>query len=456
MAGFRRFALFLVVLPLAFARAAAEAPKRVALVIGNAKYETAIGPLRNPVNDAKAVSKTLRGLGFSVVEEHNATRERLLKAVTSFRGKLPGAEVALFFYAGHGLSVAGANYLIPIKSGYEPAGDETTRRMLAETKLLNAEQVVAEMSAAGGRCNIVILDACRNTPVARDPSARDATRGGGLLEMTPPAGSLIAFATDAGRTAADGSGANGLYTGELVRHLATPGLTIEQVFKRTRADVMRLSEGKQVPAEYSRLVGEDIYLAGSGASAPPEPAARRALPVETPAAREIQRLATAGKAAECVDALRLATAASGRSAAAAVPIESLLDHAKESLKQAKGPGPEVDAASETCRLALAAIRDCLPPDHKRHAELSAKAQNRLGDCLLLNGEAAPALACYNSAIDLAPADPYPLYNRGRAHLALGMTAEARADFNAVAGPGYRQPLARRLAREALDALPAAP
>ena len=213
------------------ASAATKSNPRSALVIGNAKYETAVGPLRNAVSDARAVAKTLRGLGFSVIEEHNASRDELLEAVAEFRRKLDGAEVALFYYAGHGISVAGSNYLIPIKSGYKPdAVEETTLRMLAETKLFNAEQVVAEMSAAGGHCNLVILDACRSTPVARNPHIRDLTNPGGLTEMKPPAGSLIAFATDAGRTAQDGQGTNGLYTEELLKHLRTPGLTIEQVF----------------------------------------------------------------------------------------------------------------------------------------------------------------------------------------------------------------------------------
>src|SRR6478735_920181 len=154
----------------AYAVAETKANPKVALVIGNAKYETAIGLLRNSVNDAKAVSKTLRGLGFTVIEEHNVSRDELLKAVSQFRGKIKDSEVALFYYAGHGISVAGSNYLLPVKSGYQPAGaDATAMRMLAETKLFNAEQVVAEMSAAGGHCNLVILDACRNTPVARDP-----------------------------------------------------------------------------------------------------------------------------------------------------------------------------------------------------------------------------------------------------------------------------------------------
>ena len=443
----------------------APAPHRAALVIGNAKYESAIGPLRNPVNDAKAVAGTLRGLGFKVIEGHNQTRDELLKSVGKFRAGLAGAEVAVFYYAGHGISVAGSNYLIPIKSGYNPEdADESTLRLLAETKLFNAEQVVAEMSAAGARCNLVILDACRNTPVARDPRNRSATAAGGLAEMKPPAGSLIAFATDAGHTANDGEGKNGLYTGELLKHLRTPGLTIEQVFKRTRASVMERSGGKQIPAEYSRLVGEDIYLAGPAAAPPAAipveapaqtdaPRARKAVAVTPPTATEIAKLASAGKAEQCIEGLRLVVSARGPGDHAAAPLDTLLESVKELLKTRTRPSPEVESAMRTCDLVLGAIEDCLPEKHSKRPELTAKAQNRRGDCLLILGRAQEALEAYNIAIPLAPNDAYPVYNRGRALLALGRIEEARADFTTVSGTRFRQPKARQLALEALAELP---
>lgn len=437
-------------LALAIVTAETITSPRVALVIGNAKYESAIGPLRNSVNDAKAVSKTLRGLGFTVIEEHNVSRDDLIEAVAGFRRKIKSAEVAVFYYAGHGISVAGSNYLIPIKSGYQPEGaDDVTVRMLAETKLLNAEQVVAEMSAAGGRCNLVILDACRSTPVARDPRSRDVTRSGGLSEMKPPAGSLIAFATDAGHTAQDGDGSNGLYTGELLKHLQTPGLTIEQVFKRTRAGVMQRSNGAQIPAEYSRLVGDDIFLAGTTPTPPPEPVLPKAEPVAVPTTRAINQLAAAGKAEACIEALRIAATTNGPGEFAAAPIDALLESTKEDLKEINGPSPRLESALKTCQLALDAIRDCLPPDHPKNHLLTAKASNRLGDCQLLSGRAEDALRSYHTAVGLAPADAYPIYNRGRAHLALGHTEEAKADFATASDPKYQQPTAQKLARKAL-------
>ncbi len=451
MLGHLRFAITAVfltgVLP---ASAETAQPTRVALVIGNAKYKSDIGPLKNAGNDAKAMSRTLRGLGFSVIEEHNVSRDGLLEAVADFRKKINGAQVALFYYAGHGISVGGSNYLIPIKSGYQPEGaDEMTLRMLAETRLFNADQVVAEMSAAGGHCNLVILDACRNTPIARDSKTRDMTRSGGLSEMKPPAGSLIAFATDAGRTAGDGEGINGLYTGELLKHLQTPGITIEQVFKRTRAGVMEGSEGAQIPAEYSRLVGDDIYLAGA-TQPPAEPPALKAEPVKVPTSRAINQLAAAGKSDECIDALNLAIAANGPGDFAVTPIDSLLEIAKEDLKEATGPSPKVEAILKTCQRVLTAIRDGLPENHPRRQELTAKALNRLGDCQFLSGNAADAIKSYDSAIGLAPTDAYPVYNRGRARLALGKTDEAKADFTTASDPKFKQPMARKLSLKALE------
>jgi hypothetical protein len=455
---------FCLALPLAGAET--KSTPRAALVIGNAKYEASVGPLRNAVNDAKAVAKTLRGLGFAVIEEHNVTRDELLEAVAEFRAKLRGTEVAVFYYAGHGISVGGLNYLIPVKSGYQPEGaDDTTLRLLAETKLFNAEQISAEMSAGGGRCNLVILDACRSTPVARDSRTREVATPGGLSEMKPPAGSLIAFATDAGRTAQDGTGANGLYTEELLKHLRTPGLTIEQVFKRTRAGVMQRSDGVQLPAEYSRLVGDDIYLAGPApatmptATPPvgPDPAsettrAPKAEPVVPPTPGAINKLAAAGKAAECIEALKLKASLDGPGDYAAAPLDTLLEGAKEDLKEATAPSPKVEAAMKICDLVLAAIPDCLPPDHAQKSGLTAKAQNRRGDCLLLLGRPEDALPAYNAAILLAPDDAYPVFNRGRVQLALGHRDEAIADFTTAASAKFKQPKARQLALKALAEL----
>jgi len=443
---------------LALARAETPATARTALVIGNSRYETAVGPLRNTDNDAKAMASALRALGFKVIERHDLSRDQLFKAVDAFRKTIPGAEVALFYYAGHGISVGGSNYLIPLKSGFDPGGaDNVTLRMRAETHLFNAEQAVADMSAAGATCNIAILDACRNTPLARTGRDRGIGTGGGLAEMTPPAGSLIAFSTDAGQTALDGKGANGLYTGELLKYLRTPGLTIEQVFKRTRAAVVRRSDGSQVPAEYSRLVGDDIYLAGEASPPSPIPTpaeipVKTAEPVNPLTAPELAKLAASGKPDACLDGLQALVNQKGPGDYAAEPLEAALESVRDEIKDMSAPSAKIVAAAAQCEKVLQLLPSALPADSPHLAPLTAKAENRLGDALLILGKPQEAMEAYQAALAHDPHDAYILYNRGRANLALGNMEAAKADFTAAANPRFDQPKARKLAQQALAGL----
>jgi len=436
---------FLLLLSTAISAAGAE---RTALVIGNARYEAKVGALRNTVNDAKAMGAVLKGLGFEVLERENLNRKEMLEALEQFRQTLPGAEIALFYYAGHGLSIDGANYLVPLRSGFEPSGDGITSRLRAETRLFNAAQAVADMSDGGAQCNLVILDACRTSRLVRTTRSLPA---GGLAEMTPPAGSLIAFATDAGATADDGAGDHGLYTEQLMRHLQSPGLTIEQVFKRTREAVMRMSDGKQVPAEYSRLIGADIYLAGR------QPLVLPAEPVEPPPASEpalekVEALIESGDTAEALEELAHYARTHGNGEYAVDPLETILDHAKESLKTPSITRSTAAALAHQCEIILEILPISLPGDHPRAAYLTSKAANRRGDALMILERHHEALAAYNLALTIAPEDAYIRFNRGRAHEALGQFTEAKADFQAASAPGVQQTGARRLAREALDAL----
>jgi tetratricopeptide (TPR) repeat protein len=443
---FRSFIVFLGYL-VQLAELQAEGPdRRVALVIGNARYEAEVGALRNSVNDAKAVARALKSLSFTVHETHNVSRDKLIVAVAGFRESLKQADVALFYYAGHGLSIGGSNYLIPIKSGYQPSSpDAATNKLLAETRLFNVDQVVAEMSAAGSSCNLVILDACRNTPVALDPSTR--TLGDqGLVEMNPPAGSLIAFATDAGHTAQDGEGANGLYTGELIRYLTSPGLSVEQVFKRTREAVMQASEGTQIPAEYSRLVGDDVFLAGREV----EPEVPRASPVPIPEWKEIDRLARLSDADRFLAAIELTTAAHGPNVRAAEALEILLDEAKQLLEEAEAAEEQANTALKLCDATITVAPTCLPKNVPNTNPLLAKAHNRRGDALILLNRTVEAIEAYDHSINLNPTDAYPFYNRGMAHQKTGNIELALKDLTKACDPSFRQPKARSLALAAIS------
>lgn len=219
---------------------------RVALVIGNSAYQEA--PLRNPANDARAMSRRLAALGFEVISVENAGRDAMQKAILEFASRLREESIGLFYYAGHGIQSRGRNYLLPVNARVE---NERALRFQA----MEVQTVLEEMEYAGNRMNIVILDACRNNPFER------RFRGGsrGLAAIDAARGTLIAYATAPGAVAADGDGANGLYTAELLRALTVPDLKAEEVFKRVRVAVSERSSGAQVPWESSSLTGDFVF-----------------------------------------------------------------------------------------------------------------------------------------------------------------------------------------------------
>lgn len=227
--------------------------KRIALVIGNAAYRSA--PLANPLNDARAVSDSLRRLGFQVIALENASQKQMFDAVRQFGDQLQDG-VGLFYYAGHGVQVKGRNFLVPVDAQIE-------REDEVAYKAFDVAQVLEKMETAKNPLNIVILDACRNNPFAR--SSRSGSTG--LAQMDAPTGAIIAFATAPGAEAADGSGSNGLYTQHLLRHMNTPGLKVEDVFKRTRVGVRQASQGRQIPWESTSLEGDFFFAAGAAGSA---------------------------------------------------------------------------------------------------------------------------------------------------------------------------------------------
>lgn len=233
-------------------RAQAAPDKRIALVIGNSAYRTA--PLSNPLNDARAVSSNLRKLGFTVISLENASQKQMFDAVRQFGDQLAGG-VGLFYYAGHGVQVKGRNFLVPVDAQIE-------REDEVAYKAFDISQVLEKMESARNPLNIVILDACRNNPFAR--ASRSSTAG--LAQMDAPTGSIVAFATAPGAEAADGTEGNGLYTSYLLKNMNTPGLKVEDVFKRTRVGVRQASDGRQIPWESTSLEGDFFFAAGSAPS----------------------------------------------------------------------------------------------------------------------------------------------------------------------------------------------
>lgn len=243
----------------------AQAPReeaRLALLIGNSAYRES--PLRNPVNDVRAMAQRLKELGFTVLVHENATKRTMEATIVEFGRRLAEGGVGAFYYAGHGLQVRGRKYLVPVDAEIE---DEASTRVAA----VDVELLLEQMAEAKNRVNIVVLDACRNNPFER--RMRGASRG--LAAVDAARGTLVAYATAPGSVAADGDGKNGLYTEELLEALREPGLKIEEVFKRVRINVARRSKGAQTLWESSSLTGDLVVNVTTAAVSTPAPAPDR-------------------------------------------------------------------------------------------------------------------------------------------------------------------------------------
>lgn len=227
--------------------------RRYALIIGNSAYPKTIGVLKNPVNDATDIAKELQNSGFDVDLLTNATYGQMRAALLKFKEKVDAGDkektVALFYFAGHGVQHEDENYLVPIDATVQYE-DDIPRYCFPTQRM-----VLANMERSNSRMNIVILDACRNNPFP----ALNRSVSQGLGEMKRARGSFIAYATAPGSVASDGTGRNGLYTQELLKSMRKPGLTIEQVFKDVRANVLKLSGDRQNTWDSSNIIGEFYF-----------------------------------------------------------------------------------------------------------------------------------------------------------------------------------------------------
>ena len=220
---------------------------RLALIIGNGRY--ALAPLRNPGNDAKAISGELREFGFKVDLQVDAGRAQMTEAIQAFGNELAKSKgVGLFYYAGHGVQLAWRNYLIPVDAAIERLED-------VRDKAVELNSLLQGLIKARNPMNVIILDACRDNPFG----TKVPTELKGLSQFDAPPGSLLAYATSPGNTAADGEGENGLYTENLLREVKVPEAKIEDIFKRVRLNVRLKSEGQQIPWESTSLE-EDFYF----------------------------------------------------------------------------------------------------------------------------------------------------------------------------------------------------
>jgi uncharacterized caspase-like protein len=206
------------------------------------------------------MAKALRGLGFDVISGTDLSLKEMKRLIHSFGEKLRANRgVGLFYYAGHGVELQGVNYLIPIDANIKDQND-------MEVESLNANFVVSEMRDASNPLNILVLDTCRNNPFGS--WSRSIHMSSGLAEIQAPRGTIIAYSTGPASVASDGPNKeNGVYTHELLKVMPISGLNIEEVFKRVRISVVKLTQGQQVPWEVSSLVG-NFSFAKKEAAAP--------------------------------------------------------------------------------------------------------------------------------------------------------------------------------------------
>jgi uncharacterized caspase-like protein len=241
-----------------------QATERVALIIGNGQYK-AFGTLLNPINDAKDIAQALKYLGFRVIYQENATKRLMQQVINQFTRQLHKNSIGVFYYAGHGTQYAGENYLIPVDFNGHYEQDYKQQAIVAY-------QILVDMKTRGSSTSIMILDACRDNPLAQSKT-RGLTRyrsgvKNGLTSMQEMSGSYIAFSTSPGKVAYDGEGRNSPYARHLIRFIKEP-IPIEVMFKRVRTAVIEetrnKNNGTQVPWETSSLVGADFcFLDGCG------------------------------------------------------------------------------------------------------------------------------------------------------------------------------------------------
>jgi len=242
----------------------AFAEKRVALVMGNSAYQS-VSRLANPANDADAISETFRSAGFDVVElRRDLNVSEMRRALRDFSDTVRGADIAVIYYAGHGIEIDGTNYVIPVDAVLE-------RDIDAFDEAIPLDRILTVIEPAK-QLRLIILDACRDNPfnktMKRTMSARGIGRGLAKVEPMEP-NTLIAFAAKAGSTASDGDGKNSPFTSALVKYLPRPGLDLRKAFGFTRDDVLKATNNKQEPFIYGSLGGDDVALVPATPAQPP-------------------------------------------------------------------------------------------------------------------------------------------------------------------------------------------
>jgi uncharacterized caspase-like protein len=252
----RTLTLLVSLMCMALSVSAAKADRRVAFVVGNGAYKN-VAQLPNPPIDAKAMASTLRNVGFEVIEGSNLTRDQMTEKLLDFGRKAQGSDVAVFYYAGHGIAVGGSNYLLPVDADIK---SEMDVKLGAAINI----DLTLDQTMGDAKVKLVFLDACRDNPFAAKIKSNSATRSvnvqSGLAEMKSGEGTLIAFATGPGQTALDGQeGNNSPFTRALIDNITKPGVEIQQAMTSVRAQVNEETHKGQLPWGHTNLIGA-VYL----------------------------------------------------------------------------------------------------------------------------------------------------------------------------------------------------
>jgi len=251
----RYLSILLSLIVMVFSAHSAMADKRVAFVVGNGAYKN-VAQLPNPPMDAKAMASVLRNVGFEVVEGVNLTRDKMTEKLLDFGKRAQGADVAVFFYAGHGIAISGTNYLLPVDADIK---SEMDVKLGAAINI----DLTLDQTMGDAKVKLVFLDACRDNPFAariKSTATRGVSVGQGLAEMKSGEGTLIAFATGPGQTALDGTdGQNSPFTRALINHITQPGVEIQQAMTEVRAEVNEETNKGQLPWGHTNLIGA-VYL----------------------------------------------------------------------------------------------------------------------------------------------------------------------------------------------------
>ena len=379
----------------------AFAEKRVALVLGNSAYRN-VAPLANPVNDSARIAATLKEAGFDVVDSRrDLPAAETRRALRDFADRARDADIAVVYYAGHGIEVDGGNYLIPVDARLERDTDIYDEGLSLDRILIAIEPAK--------KLRLVILDACRDNPFARTMKRTVASRaiGQGLAKVEPTSPNvLIAYSAKAGSTAADGDGKNSPFTSALSHHLTKPGLDVRRAFGFVRDEVLKTTGNKQEPFVYGSLGGEDVPLVPA-----PRQAAAPCRAGPQPAGRSPPRLRTGAAGRQQERAQRLPRAISRLASTPALPSFS---STRSRPKNARVAATEKARLAEQERARLAAEGAQKSQQAKAEAEAKAAEQARIAAekaKQVAQDQAAAAeqkrVAAESAAADKAPAPAPP-------------------------------------------------